>query len=177
MTFAKATVLAAGYNGARVLMLFAVLPWITSFLTAKCKLCDQTKDLYLARASQVLVALGWVCVAASPQVWTLCVSLLAVALGSGAASLLRSFLTSLLPSHHVARTYSLIGIVDTLGCMLGYPLLTELFQKGLARGTGWVGLPFHFIGALSALLAGILFMVRLRKGEHSRVYGFAKLLM
>lgn len=165
LTIAQGTLLITLHNGIHVLLLFAILPYLSTLFMKKYNLCSQTKDLYLSRASHVFMAIGWLCVAASPNVWTVAISLSIASLGVGAALLMRSFLTSLLPSHHIARAYSMICIVDTLGSMFGTPMLADLFKRGLALGGGWIGLPFYFVGVVSALFTAVLFVVRLRKGE------------
>lgn len=52
--------------------------------------------------------------------------------------------------------------------MFGGALLAGLFQKGLEFGGGWIGLPFYFLGLISAAFAALLFVVRIRKGEEDR---------
>lgn len=165
LTFAKGTLLVTVRNGVTVLLLFIILPWLSKTVMRRYGLCIQKKDLYLARLSQVLLALGWVAVAASPNVVTATIALSIASFGGGAALLVRSFLTTLLPSHHIARVYSVISVIDTLGIMFGAPLLAGLFSEGLALGGGWVGLPFYFIGLLSAFFVAPLFVVGLRKGQ------------
>lgn len=85
------------------------------------------------------------------------------ALGSGSFALIRSFLTPLVPGRNVAALYSVISIVDTLGSMLGAPLLAVLFNRGLKVGAP--GLPFVFLGAVCAGVAVLLCVVGVRKGE------------
>ncbi|KAK4507142.1 hypothetical protein PRZ48_000876 [Zasmidium cellare] len=167
LTIAQGTLLITLHNGIHVLLLFALLPWLSTFVMKRFNLCNQKKDLYLTRVSHVLMAIGWLAVAASPNVWAVAVSLSVASLGVGSALLMRSFLTSLVPAHHIARTYSAIGIVDTLGAMFGTPALAGLFKDGLSLGGGWIGLPFYVIGLASAFFAGLLFLVKLRKSEGS----------
>ena len=69
------------------------------------------------------------------------------------------------PAHHLARLYSIITLVDTIGAMFGGALLAGLFNGGLALGGGWIGLPFFFLGIVSAAFTALLFAVRLRPGE------------
>ena len=101
----------------------------------------------------------------SPNIPTVAISLSIASLGMGFALLLRSFLTSLVEAHHIARVYSIISIVDTLGFMFGSPLLAGLFKRGLALGGGWVGLPFYFTGLAGFVFMLLLSCIQLRKGE------------
>ena len=165
LTFSKATLLMTIRSGVVVLLLFVILPYVSTAVMRIFQLSAQRKDLYLARTSQVFVTLGWTLVGLSPNIPSIAVSLAVASLGQGMALLLRSFLTSLVPPHNIARVYSIISIVDTIGMMFGSPLLAGLFKRGLALGGAWVGLPFYFTGLVSLLFLLLLFSVGLRKGE------------
>lgn len=165
LTLAKATLLVTVRNGVTAVLLFVALPFLTTAIMRTYGFSGRAKDLLLARISQMLVAIGWLLVAASPTIPTVAVGLAIASSGVGAAFLVRSLLTSLLPAHHIARAYTLISMVDTVGLMAGAPLLAGLFSRGLALGDGWIGLPFYFIGGLSALFAVLLFCVRIDDGK------------
>ena len=165
LTFSKATLLMTIRSGVIVLLMFVILPYLSTAAHKRLGLSVQRKDLYLARMSQAFVAIGWILVGLSPNIPLVAISLAIGSLGQGATFLIRSFLTSLLPSHHIARVYSVISVVDTLGAMIGSPLLAGLFKRGLALGGGWVGLCYYFIGFLSVLVLSLLCTVGLRKGE------------
>ena len=165
LTLSKATLVMTIRNGVLVLLLFVVLPYVSTSIMRVFRLSAQRKDLYLARGSQVLMALGWTLVGLSPEIPFVAISLAIASLGQGAPLLLRSFLTSLVEAHHIARVFSIISIVDTLGMMFGSPLLAGLFKSGLALGGGWIGLVFFFLGFVLAFFALLMFVVGLRKGE------------
>ena len=165
LTLSEATLVATIRNGVTVLLLFIILPYVSTFVLKHYHLSGQRKDLYLARGSQVLVTVGWTLVGLSPNIPAVIVSLSIASLGQGAALLLRSFLTSLLPTNHIAQVYTAISIIDTLGVMGGAPLLAELFKRGLALGGAWKGLPYYFFGLTAALFTVLMFIVGLRKGE------------
>ncbi|MCJ1386988.1 hypothetical protein MMC17_010117 [Xylographa soralifera] len=165
LTLSASTLLITIRNGVTVLLLFVILPYLSTAVMRMYHLGEQKKDLYLARASQIVVAVGWLGVAASPNVPTVAISLAIASLGSGSMLLVRSFLASLVPAHQVAKVYSIIVMTDTLGTMFGAPLIAGLFKQGLAWGGRWIGLPFGFIGFLSTFFAGLLFVVKLRQGE------------
>ncbi|KAI7319924.1 MFS general substrate transporter [Hortaea werneckii] len=167
LTFSQATLLTTILNAVKVLLLFALLPYASTLAMRHFRLSAQRKDLYLARASQGFVLVGWTLVGLSPNLTCVVISLVVAALGQSTYLLIRSFLTSLVPADQIARVYSIVSLVDTVGAMLGSPLLAGLFGRGLALGGGWVGLPFYFLGVISAGFAVLLFVVRLRKGEES----------
>lgn len=165
ITLAEATLVMTIRNAVVVLLLFIMLPYVSTLIMRTLRLSAQRKDLYLVRASQIFVAVGWTLVGLSPNIPFVAVSLAIASLGQGAAVLLRSFLTSFLPSHHIARVYSIASVVDTLGAMFGSPILAGLFMRGLELGGGWIGLPFYFFGLVSAAFAVLLFLVGLQEGE------------
>ncbi|TKA32767.1 hypothetical protein B0A50_00992 [Salinomyces thailandicus] len=165
LTFSNSTLLLTILNGVRVLLLFVILPYASTLALQSFGLSVQEKDLYLARASQFFVFMGWTLVGLSPNIPLVAVSMAIASLGAGAMLLVRSFLTSLVPAHHIARVYSIISIVDTLGVMFGSPFLAALFNRGMELGGRWVGLPFYFLGVMSAAFAVLLFATRLRKDE------------
>lgn len=165
LTFADATLLMTIKNGTLVLLLFAILPYVSTVCMQKYHLSGPRKDLYLVQGSLVLIAVGWTLVGLSPNIAAVTVSLAIASLGQGMPLLLRSFVTALVPSHHIARVYSLITIIDTVGIMVGSPMLAGLFKRGLSLGGSWIGLPFYFtaLTALACLL--LLLRIRLRKAE------------
>ena len=167
LTFSNATLLMTIKSGVTVLLLFVILPYLSTLIMQRFRLSAQRKDLYLVRVSLAFVAVGWLLVGLSPNIPTVAISMAIGSLGMGFALLLRSFLTSLVESHHIARVYSVISIVDTLGVIFGSPLLAGLFKRGLALGGAWVGLPFYFTGLVGFVFLLVLLGVRLRKGEEA----------
>lgn len=165
LTFSSATLVVTVRNAGQVLILFMILPFVSKLVMTRLTLSSQRKDIVLARASQCLVAIGLLGLAASPNVPSVAISLAIASLGTGTMFLVRSFLTSIVPVHEVARTYSVISIVDTIGLMFGSPMLAGLFSQGLEVGGSWIALPFYFLAMLSLCFVALLFVVRLRKGE------------
>lgn len=169
LTFSNATLLMAIRSGVIVLLLFIVLPYLSTILMRKYHLSGPRKDLYLVRASLAFIAVGFMFVGFSPNIPVVAISLALSALGQGFALVLRSFLTALVPSHHIARVYSIVSILETIGMMVGSPLLAGLFKRGLALGGAWIGLPFYFTALVSAMFLLLLLSIRLRKCEDGHV--------
>lgn len=161
----KAILLTTIRMGVVVLLLFSILPYISTWLMQKFKLSAQRKDLYLARASMMIVAIGWTLVGLSPNLPLVVIALAISSMGYGAWLMLRSFLTSLLPKNQIAKVYSIMSIIDTLGIMFGAPFMAALFKHGLALGGFWVGMPFYFLGITAGCFSLVLFLIGLRKGE------------
>ena len=165
LTFAEATTLLTFRSIANILLLFLLLPALASHLTKTRNFCTQRTDLWMSRASMASWALGWLLFGLSPTLLSATAGMGITALGSGSFFLIRSLLTPLVPAHNVARLYSLISVVDTLGAMLGAPLLAGLFNWGLRLGGYGVGMPFYFLGAVCGGITVVLCVVGVRKGE------------
>nr|POE54174.1 efflux pump ustt [Quercus suber] len=165
LTFSQATLLLTIFSGFKVLLLSFILPHGSVAIMKYFRLSDQQKDLYLARVSQIFVVVGWTSIGLAPNVPIVVGAMIVASLGHGALTLLRSFITTLVPAHHIARMYSVITIVDTLGSMFGSALLADLFQQGLTLGGVWIGAPFLFMGLVSLLFLVLMVIVRLRKDE------------
>jgi MFS family permease len=165
LSFAKGTLLLTIFQGTKVVLLFLILPYLSTAVMKCLHLSSQRKDLYLSRISLGLIALGWTFIGLSSNVPAVAVSMTIASLGQGAYLLVRSFLTALVPAHHIASVYSIISMVDTVGAMFGGALLADLFQVGMAMGGLWVGLPFYFLGLTTAVFLLLMCLVGLRKGE------------
>jgi MFS family permease len=168
LTFAAATTIMTLRSIANILFLFLLLPFIAKTLTHKYNFCAQRTDLWMSRASMASWAVGWLLFGLSPDLLSATAGMGITALGSGSFFLIRSLLTPLVPAHNVARVYSLISVVDTLGAMLGAPLLAALFNWGLRVGGYGVGMPFYFLGVVCGVITVLLCVVGLRKGEDER---------
>lgn len=165
LTFAEATTILTIRSVANIALLFLVLPFVAKLLTTNWGFCTQRTDLWMSRASMASWALGWLLFGLSPTLLSATLGMGITALGSGSFFLIRSLLTPLVPAHNVARLYSLISVVDTLGAMFGAPLLASLFNWGLRIGGYGVGMPFYFLGLICLAITILLCVVGLRKGE------------
>jgi hypothetical protein len=165
LTFAEATTILTLRSIANILLLFLLLPFLSNLLTSSRGFCAQRTDLWMSRASMASWAMGWLLFGLSPNLLSATAGMGITALGSGSFFLIRSLLTPLVPAHNVARLYSLISVVDTLGAMLGAPLLASLFNWGLRLGGYGVGMPFYFLGVVCVVITVMLCVVGLRKGE------------
>lgn len=150
---------------ANILLFFLILPFLAHLLRQNLRLSNPRTDLYLSRASMTCWALGLLLFGLAPTPATAAAGMSVMALGYGSMFLIRSFLTPLVPARDVARLYGFVSAVDTLGGMLGAPLLAGLFNRGLEVGGVAVGLPFCCLGVACAGFAVGLCVVGVRKGE------------
>lgn len=164
--------------GINILLLLAIIPWISHFLASptsrlspRYRLTTPQKDLLLARISILILAAGALIVA-GPSINFVIFGLCLWPLGNGFTNLLRSVITTMVNPQYVARLYSLISMVDTLGAIAVGPALPWLFKIGLnsKEDTGsdtWLGLPFLGTSALCGVVAIIVFCVKLPKSSSS----------
>ncbi|RDW93045.1 MFS transporter [Aspergillus mulundensis] len=117
-----------------------------------------SKHFALARGSALFAAVGSAGMALSRSPVFFVISLILYGLSSGYSQSIRSILTLATPEEHRAITYSVLGIMEAAGALIGAPFWPLMYQVGLrmgARGSGfWVGLPF----VISAVLMGIVWV-------------------
>lgn len=83
------------------------------------------------------------------------------AVGAGYSLLVRSLSTSLVEPHHIGTLNSTMAMLETIGSLLGGPLLSLSFRKGLDLGGIWLGLPFVGAGILSFVAALVIWLIQL----------------
>ncbi|OQO13020.1 hypothetical protein B0A48_02484 [Cryoendolithus antarcticus] len=166
-TLSQATLVITTKSLVNFVFLFLLLPFVAKLLTTRYGLSAQRKDLYMSRGSLILTAIGWTMIGLAPTVPAVMVAIVISSLGYGWPLLLRSFLASLVPTHYLARVYSIISVMDSVGLMLGAPFMAALFNKGLDIGGMGIGLPFFVLGAACAVTTSVVFVVGLKKGEEA----------
>ncbi len=154
ITLAHATVLISVRSGFILILCVIVLPLVSLF--CRSRLGPKRSDLLLSRTSAAIIALSFLGIGLATNLPLLCLALVFNSLGWGLFSFLRSLAISLIEAEYVARLNTLIGIFDTVGLMVGSPLLAVLFTRGLEVGGLWVGLPFFFCAGIVALLTFML---------------------
>lgn len=157
VSLAYATTLIAVRSGLVLLLFVVLLPTINFY--SRRRFGPRRSDLFLARTSGAIFVLSFLGVGLAPKLPFLVSALVLDAFGWGFFSFLRSLATSLVEAHHVARLNSFIGVLDTIGLMIGSPLLAALFAKSLELGGIWLGLPFLFDACLVAAATLMLVIV------------------
>lgn len=165
MTISRATLIISIRAGFMALGFLVLVPGASHVMMVRLGYDGKRKDLYLARASMIVLCLGWCLTAFAPTLGIFIVAQLITTLGSGQAMLVRSFMTDLVKSHDVGKLYTIIGMLDTIGLMTAGPVLAGLFDIGLDIGGAAIGLPFWLMGGLYAFNTGLLFIVRIRKRD------------
>ncbi|KND90093.1 hypothetical protein TOPH_05323, partial [Tolypocladium ophioglossoides CBS 100239] len=150
ISLAQAAVLISIRSGLVFLLCVFILPIISIYCRNKFK--SERSDLILSRISAALITLGFLGLGLAPNLPLSVSALVLNSLGWGLFSFLRSLLTSLVDTHKVARLNSVIGVFDTVGLMIGSPLLAALFTRGVELEGLWFGLPFLFCGGVVAII-------------------------
>ncbi|KAL4994581.1 major facilitator superfamily domain-containing protein [Aspergillus recurvatus] len=109
-----------------------------------------TKHFSLARKSALLSATGSAGMALSRSPFFFIISLIVYGLGSGYDQSIRSILTLSTPEEHRAITYSVLGIMQAAGTLVGVLFWPLMYQIGLKLGEDgfWLGLPFVITAGL-----------------------------
>jgi len=122
-------------------------------------------DLILARASALLLGISLLAVGLSPNLMALVAAVAVGALGGGLFSFIRSLSISLVRSEDAAIINGLIGVLDTIGFMIGSPVLAACFKEGMALGTWMQGLPFFTCAGATVIMISDLGMVHVKNDE------------
>jgi hypothetical protein len=149
-----------------------------------------SKDLILARISLIIQIIGTFLLALSafpspigdsnqesPLPITLAIGGLVIyTLGLGFQTFCRSLITTLVDQQHVARLYTVISVIDTLGSSITAPGLAWLYSWGMRlsrEGTAnsYLGLPFWGAMLFTAIAGGGVMWVKIseRKEESPEV--------
>lgn len=135
--------------------------WLVSNLLNKGNLglSAREKDLRLAQGSAVVAAVGTLIVATADTMPLLVVGMVTFNLGGGYTFLLRGLMSLLVGGHSTGLLYSCIAFVEAL-VMLGSPIFYAwLFNVGLDKGEGSVGLPYMVSGWIlvaAAVMVGVI---------------------
>jgi hypothetical protein len=162
ISLASATVLISLRSGLILLSLLVLLPSASYYLRSHLRYGARDSDLFLSRTSTIIMALGFLLIAIAPNIPMLVAAMALNSMGWGLTLFLRSLMTSLVEEHHIARLNTLVGVVDTVGLMIGSPLLAFAFGKGIELGGLWTGLPFLICAGGLTVVAICLLAIRIR---------------
>lgn len=123
------------------------------------------KDLWLARATIVILFVGAVLTAFSVGTWAVTspgVLLGAALMGADDAYLLltRSLLALVGGEQHIAVLYSFMGVVENVAFLVGTPLVTWLSNVGHDLRHFGEGLPYFILAVFFAIGVGILMTIQ-----------------
>ncbi|KAM0349700.1 hypothetical protein ACHAPU_003529 [Fusarium lateritium] len=164
-TLAQAGFLISLRAGVNIALFTAILPFIATY--ALVRWSAASRDLWIGKASILLLILGSFILFLSETAAGMIVGLVVSTLGSGFAPTMRSLATSLVESRHpnatsdIGRLYALISVAEGIGSLVAGPGMALAFRVGMSWGQVWLGLPFGFAALLFALVSVIVFSVKL----------------
>ena len=166
-TFAQVTYISSFEAGMSMIALLFLFPWLSTYLLKKKGLNVTRKDLFLARIGVTATAIGIILTGLAPTIAILFIGMGVGSLGSGAGSATRALLTSYVKQNEVARLYTALSIVETVGLTVGGPIVAWVFKVGMEHvksgklGDAWLGLPYVIVGLLLSVVAALMWMCRL----------------
>lgn len=159
------------YGFSVIVVIIAILPGVSKLLSSPktpkaLRFSNSNKrDLFLARVSSVILLLGSLCLAVSPNVSAFTGGLVLLSLGSGWGSYARSLCALYVDSAHRTQLYSITSLIETAGMIYAQPMLAGLFGLGMDLGGFWIGLPYLGCVCFCAASLGLLLLVRLPAPE------------
>lgn len=137
-TIAQANLLVSFKPALTIPLFLFIIPAISKYKLKGLK--SNMKDLQLARASIIFLAVGTLGIGLSPSIAVLIPSLIVQTTGSGFAYLARSLITTLVKREETARLFTVIEVLQAIGNVIASLSITNVFQIGLELGGPWVGL-------------------------------------
>jgi MFS family permease len=124
----------------------------------KFKYSSAEKDLFLARFSAALLAIGTMALGISETSPLAILSFIIFALGNAYTTVGRSLLTTI-GRHDMAGTLlSAMNVSASLGAVVAGPIIAVTFDWGLKQGGIWVGAPLFAVAFLYMLTFGFVCM-------------------
>lgn len=153
LSLSKSTLILSIRAGLNLFMMLLILPALSNWLNRRpaFQAHPSFADLQLARGSAIVMALGFLIMAAAGNLPLYIVGLIINTSGWGLMTYVRSLALSFVDEHVVARLFATLGLMDTVGIMVGVPTLAELFEFGVNKGGGWMGLPFLVCATFTAV--------------------------
>ncbi|KAI1813575.1 major facilitator superfamily domain-containing protein [Poronia punctata] len=163
---AQAGLLLSLRAGVNIILFTVILPLIINYALAKTHIA--IRDLWIGKASIVLMTVGVFIISSSATSAFMIVGLIVYTLGTGFPPIIRSLVTFLVDSHHdsqtsdIARLYALISVAEGMGSLIAGPGMAWSFRWGMDLGGSWIGLPYLFATMLFATALVTVFSVRVR---------------
>ncbi|KAJ8130307.1 hypothetical protein O1611_g3323 [Lasiodiplodia mahajangana] len=134
------------------------IPGLLHLMTKKLGCSSSYANLFGLRLSIAMLLGGAILIGLSMKLWMLAIALALYSLGFGLSLFALSFITDLtielLDDTHVARTYSVVALLETIGHTIGIPALTAAWVEGIKLGGQGLALPWW----LSAALYGLIYI-------------------
>ncbi|KAL6235308.1 hypothetical protein BDW75DRAFT_143516 [Aspergillus navahoensis] len=158
-TIAQANLLISFKPALTIPLFLFIIPYVSKHILSGMK--SNMKDLTLARASIIFLAVGTLGIGLSPSIAMLIPSLIVQTSGSGFAYLARSLITTLVKREETARLFTVIEVLQAVGNVIASLSITTVFQVGLDWGGAWVGLAWMMTSTAFCLVGVSIWMFEL----------------
>ena len=174
-TMADTTNLQAVQSGCSMAVLLLFLPALSKYLEGKRHFSTTRKDVVLMRMGFVFDTIGTFITGFAPVVHVYVAAMIVMTLASGGGSAMRALLTSWVRPDEVARLYTALGLIETIGSMAGGPAISTLYNIGLSaahavKNDVLLGLPWLIVGAIFSAFATAVCVLRFDGGEARASY-------
>ncbi|KAI0096457.1 major facilitator superfamily domain-containing protein [Nemania sp. FL0031] len=158
VSFAEAGYLFSIKAAVSVALYTIFIPWLLHTMTKSFRRSSSYANLFGLRLSIVILFSGAILIGLSMTLWMLIIALALYSLGFGLSLFALSFITDLTielwDDTHVARTYAVVALLETIGHTIGIPALTAAWVGGIKIGGWGLALPWW----LSAVLYGFIYI-------------------
>ena len=164
-SMADTTNLQAVQAGVSMAVLLVILPTLSSYLLKKRHFSVARKDVVLMRMGFVFDTIGTIATGLAPVIHFYVAAVILTTFASGGGSAMRALLTSWVAPNEVARLYTALGLIETIGSMVGGPAISTMYNMGLsaanaAKNDVLLGLPWLLVGAVFSLFATAVCVLR-----------------
>lgn len=131
-SIANTTNLQAVQAGVAMVVLLFILPAASSYLLKKRGYSSNRKDIFITRFGFFCYGIGLLAVGFAPTIFYFIIGMITITFAVGCGSAIRALLTSWVKQNEVARLYTALGIIETIGSMCGGPLISTVYNAGLS---------------------------------------------
>ncbi|KAH8682561.1 major facilitator superfamily domain-containing protein, partial [Xylariales sp. PMI_506] len=141
-TWAKAGLLTSLRAFVVTIVMFVLLPSISSAFGRWTSYSPKERDLRLARTCCGFFILGAVIIGLSVNSAMFIIGIIIITLGSPYNFLIRSTLSIIIDQRHRTLMFNAVGVLESLGGIVSGPILAAAFRLGLRLDGMWISLPF-----------------------------------
>jgi MFS transporter, PCFT/HCP family, solute carrier family 46 (folate transporter), member 1 len=166
-TLAETGYLLAMRGGLVMFVMGLLLPGLSKLLTSggfHIRLTAYRKDLFLARASAIVLLLGILFIA-GPSVASVILGLVVITFSAGLGPLCRSLVANYVEQTQISRMFTFISIVETIGGLPAGPILAWALSTGMKLQGFFYPLPFYLVAICSLVIIFALFSLGNGKGR------------
>ncbi|KAI9147530.1 MFS efflux pump atnC [Paramyrothecium foliicola] len=167
--WSTATYITTIHRAMSVIVLLALLPFASKYISKRWGLDAPSRDLVLARGSVSFLIAGNILTAVAAAPWLLITSLVILSFGNGFYPQIRALLAALVEADSLATLNTFISTVETVLGLISMPAMGWLLSTGIKLGGFLMGLPYMVTSIFTILSCVVLFMFQIPPGiKHSQ---------